>query len=82
MQIDDLMTSHNLKHSHFSEILQKLVRIQIRQRIAPIILKNYNAIDRLLYIHIFRQMKKNVIPIVYSIYYTLWKKSEQMRYTL
>lgn len=60
MQIDDLMTSHNLKHSHFSEILQKLVRIQIRQRIAPIILKNYNAIDRLLYIHIFRQMKKKM----------------------
>lgn len=45
MQIADQVTNHNLKHSHFSEIMKKLVRIQKKvPDIIFFVLKEYHII--------------------------------------
>lgn len=45
MQIADQVTNHNPKHSHFSEIMKKLVRIQKKvPDIIFFVLKEYHII--------------------------------------
>lgn len=63
MQIDDQVISHNLKHSHFSEIIKKLIRIQKKNHPEPckcVVLKGYHITDILLHTYAFDAIFKNV----------------------
>lgn len=67
MQIADQVISHNLKHSHFSEIIKKLIRIQKKKYPDPckcVFLKGYHITDILLRTYAFNVIFKNVYMVL------------------
>lgn len=67
MQIADQVISHNLKHSRFSGIIKKLIRIQTKKYPEPckcVVLKGYHTTDILLHTYAFNAIFKNVYMVL------------------